>query len=350
MFVVPETHDMVSQLFSPSQPKNLSDLLVVFILVLHIITVYLLPPSLRIPMIGVTFLFWRACYNAGIGYLLHLQSDDRRLVSWAKRWRLFVDPKTSDNPHPWLYTLIKREMETKIPEDYKFEDSPIEYNTWLVFRRVVDLILMCDFTSYCLFAIACGGTPDGEGLFMTIMRWGTGLILFFFNLWVKLDAHRVVKDYAWYWGDFFYLIDQELTFDGVFEMAPHPMYSIGYAGYYGISLMAASYRVLAISIIAHAAQFAFLYWVENPHIEKTYNTPPPRRLLAETFESDMQDRQSPEQGEYLFAPQFYRFAALHEILRHSSRRGMPFQPTHYSFDPSFDTEKGPKEGGLTPKL
>lgn len=76
--------------------------------------------------------------------------------------------------------------------------------------------------------------------------------------------------------DFFYLIEQELTFDGVFEMAPHPMYSIGYAGYYGISMMAASYDVLFISILAHAAQFAFLAIVENPHIEKTYNPPPPR--------------------------------------------------------------------------
>src|ERR1051326_2745155 len=76
------------------------------------------------------------------------------------------------------------------------------------------------------------------------------------------------------WGDFFFLIDQSLTFDGVFEMAPHPMYSVGYAGYYGISLMAASYKVLFISILAHAAQFAFLVFVENPHIEKTYNSPP----------------------------------------------------------------------------
>ena len=305
---------MVSQLFSPSQPKNLSDFLVVVILLLHVVTVYYMPPSLRIPMIGITFLFWRACYNAGIGYLLHLQSEDRRLVSWAKRWRLFVNPKRGNNPRPWLYNLIKREMETKIPEDYNFEDAPIEYNTWLVFRRVVDLILMCDFTSYCLFAIACGGTPSGESLFMTIMRWSTGLLLFFFNLWVKLDAHRVVKDYAWYWGDFFYLIDQELTFDGVFEMAPHPMYSIGYAGYYGISLMAASYRVLAISIIAHAAQFAFLFWVENPHIDRTYNAPPPRRQRAETLESDMQDTHSLEPGRVDMAPPLDSTSSVHKLI------------------------------------
>ena len=202
-------------------------------------------------------------------------------MTWAKKLRLFVNPKTGENPHPALYNFIKREMETKIPRDYKFDDAPVEYNTWLVFRRIVDLILMCDFVSYCLFATACGGTPAGEGIFMTAFRWVAGWSLVGFNLWVKLDAHRVVKDYAWYWGDFFYLIDQELTFDGVFEMAPHPMYSVGYAGYYGISLMAASYNVLFISIVAHAAQFAFLVWVENPHIDKTYNAPLPRKRMME---------------------------------------------------------------------
>lgn len=64
------------------------------------------------------------------------------------------------------------------------------------------------------------------------------------------------------------------------------MYSIGYAGYYGISLMAASYDVLFISILAHAAQFAFLAVVENPHIEKTYNPPPPR-MRAESMKSEI---------------------------------------------------------------
>ncbi|KAB8297767.1 hypothetical protein EYC80_001568 [Monilinia laxa] len=286
IFTVPQTHDMVSQLLDPRQPKNLSDLLVLIILALHMLALYALPSSLKRPIFAVLFLFWRGCYNVGIGYLLHIQSHHRRIVAWAKRWNLFENPNTGKNPRPWLYNLIQTELETKIPQDYKFEEAPIEYNTWLVFRRVVDLILMCDFTSYCLFAIACGGAPAEENLAMSVLRWGAGIILVLFNLWVKLDAHRVVKDYAWYWGDFFYLIDQELTFDGVFEMAPHPMYSVGYAGYYGISMMAASYSVLAISIIAHAAQFAFLLVVENPHIDKTYNAPPPRKHQENSSPSD----------------------------------------------------------------
>ena len=272
---------MVSQLLSPSQPKNLSDVLVLTILCLHGLTFVILPSTWRVSWFAATFLLWRSCYNVGIGYLLHIQSNHRRLVTWAKRFKIFENPREGGNSHPKTYRLIKRELETKIPKDYKFEEAPIEYNTWLLFRRLVDLILMCDFVSYCLFAAACGYRPVDESVALTIMRWTTGWVLVGFNLWVKLDAHRVVKDYAWYWGDFFYLIDQELTFDGVFEMAPHPMYSVGYAGYYGISLMTASYNVLFISIVAHAAQFAFLVWVENPHIEKTYNSPPLRKQVLD---------------------------------------------------------------------
>ncbi|OJJ37517.1 hypothetical protein ASPWEDRAFT_26893 [Aspergillus wentii DTO 134E9] len=281
VFTVPQTHDMVSQLLSPSEPKNLSDVLVIAILGFHILLVWQLPAGVKIPVFAVIYLFWRACYNAGIGWLLHNQSHHKTLIRWAEKTKVFVNPATGENPYPQLYNLFKRELETKIPADYSFDEAPIEYNTWLVFRRVVDLILMCDFTSYCLFAIACSHHPIDESAIMTTLRWSAGIVLVLFNLWVKLDAHRVVKDYAWYWGDFFYLIDQELTFDGVFEMAPHPMYSVGYAGYYGISLMAASYKVLFISIIAHAAQFAFLVLVENPHIDKTYNPPPPRKRTME---------------------------------------------------------------------
>ncbi|CAI4216882.1 unnamed protein product [Parascedosporium putredinis] len=280
VFTVPATHDMVSQLLDPREPKNITDVAVILILAFHIFLAYSLPPGFKRPIFALIFMFWRASYNIGIGYLLNVQSKHRRIVTWARRWRLFEAPSSGNQPRPWLYNLLKREFETKIPEDYEFDKAPLEYNTWLLFRRVVDLILMCDFVSYCLFAIVCSSPPAGESLGIYLTRWGLGIGLVGFNLWVKLDAHRVVKDYAWYWGDFFYLIDQELTFDGVFEMAPHPMYSIGYAGYYGISMMAASYDVLFISIVAHVAQFVFLVLVENPHIEKTYNPRSPKEDLV----------------------------------------------------------------------
>ena len=39
-------------------------------------------------------------------------------------------------------------------------------------------------------------------------------------MYISFDNGELILD----WGDFFFLVDQSLTFDGVFEMAPHPMY------------------------------------------------------------------------------------------------------------------------------
>ena len=79
------------------------------------------------------------------------------------------------------------------------------------------------------------------------------------------------------------------------------MYSIGYAGYYGIALMMASYKVLAISIIAHAAQFAFLSIVEEPHINRLYNPPPPRRTRHNSGDLAMEDRPKTSQSDVAFS-------------------------------------------------
>ncbi|KAI1436096.1 phosphatidylethanolamine N-methyltransferase [Xylaria sp. CBS 124048] len=279
VFVVPVTRDRIPQMLDPRKPKNVGDIIVLAVLAVHILALYELPSAQRKYVFAVACLFWRAAYNLGIGILLRWQSNDNTLVAWARKWQLFESPRTGKNPRPWLYNWLKRETETEIYSEFDFDNVPIEYNTWLVFRRFVDLVLLCDFVSFSLFTIACARIPEDEALLMTIVRWVTGLLAVVFNCWVKLDALRVVKDYAWYWGDFFFVVDQKLTFDGVFEMAPHPMYSIGYTWYYGFSIMAGSHAVFFISILAHACQFAFLVLVENPHIEKTYNPPAPRQQV-----------------------------------------------------------------------
>ncbi|KAI8087545.1 phospholipid methyltransferase-domain-containing protein [Thamnidium elegans] len=288
VFRVPLTREMVSNLLNPKQKKGVFDWITLGTMAIEIGLFFVLPVWAKQILFLFIFFFWRLAYNAGLGYLLKFQSDSRGLVRLAKKYQIF-DRKANPTAYHWL----QHQLSIKMGDDYDFATAPIEYNTWMLYRQLVDLILMNDFTTYICFALSWFNTSPQSSIFLgDTLRWCGGLFLVAFNIWVKIDAQRVVKDFAWYWGDFFFLIEQSLTFDGVFEMAPHPMYSIGYFGYYGISLMCASYTVLIASIAAHALQFAFLILVETPHIDKIYNPPATIKrqpVTASTEDSDTID-------------------------------------------------------------
>ncbi|BGP19913.1 hypothetical protein JCM10213_008612 [Rhodosporidiobolus nylandii] len=267
VFQIPKTHNMVSSLFDPRFPKSNIDLLTLFLLGSQIILFLTLPRTLGRWFFGLYFAFWRLAYDAGLGHVLKQQSETRWIVKTvAKNGWFDLDRK------PAVARWVRNELGKKMGKDYNFEAVPLEFNVWILFRHSVDVILLNDFLSYVLFSLSFFrlAGPPGHSFLFHLLRWTGGIVLLLFNLWVKTDAHRIVKDYAWYWGDCFWTSLESLVFDGVFELAPHPMYSVGYAGYYGLSLIVASPTVLFVSLAAHAAQFGFLVYFETPHIERTY--------------------------------------------------------------------------------
>ncbi|KAK5575043.1 hypothetical protein RB653_010298 [Dictyostelium firmibasis] len=206
------------------------------------------------------FIFWRFMYNIGLGLLLRYQSNTNFITKFVKTW---------SNPSHSLYPHLKQFCTSGMGSDYDFDNTPAEYNAWLAFRHVVDIVLANDLVTYVVFALAYYEIPKDVG-FLIIPIYLLGIFLCAFTFWAKTDAYRVVKDFAWYWGDFFFLVDQKLTFDRVFSISPHPMYTIGYTFYYGASLITQSYTVLYVSLFAHFCQLIFLVLVEDPHIQKTY--------------------------------------------------------------------------------
>ncbi|QRW02367.1 methylene-fatty-acyl-phospholipid synthase [Ceratobasidium sp. AG-Ba] len=281
LFRIPTTQDVLTSLFHPLHPKSHLDLVNLGLLGGQILVFLALPRYISQFLFVIYFAFWRLAYDVGLGWVLTKQSKRRWIVREVQA-RGWLDPAR----RPAVYNWIRNELKNKMGGDYSFEDLPVEYNTWLLFRQVVDIILINDFLSYCMFAFSVFRVPDGLSTVTHFIRWMAGFALIAFNLWVKTEAHHVVKDYGWYWGDVFFergrlvpggTFDTSLVFDGVFEMAPHPMYSVGYAGYYGLSLIAGSYSLFFVSLWAHAMQFGFLVWFENPHIERAYGQ---KQLIA----------------------------------------------------------------------
>ncbi|KAJ3867808.1 phospholipid methyltransferase-domain-containing protein [Lentinula novae-zelandiae] len=263
VFRVPTTHDVLT-LFNPAYPKSHFDILSLTLLGSQIVLYFIFPRHISQIFFFLYFAFWRAAYDAGLGWVLTKQSKRKWIEKQVQKFG-WMDEKRCPEVRNW----VRAQLAGKMGKDYSFDELPMEYNTWLLFRQAVDIILLNDFVAYCMFAFASFRVPEGLSNFVHVMRWIGGLALIGFNLWVKTEAHAVVKDYGWYWGDCFFQRGA-LVFDGVFELAPHPMYSVGYAGYYGLSLISGSYGVLFVSLAAHAAQFAFLVLFENPHIERLY--------------------------------------------------------------------------------
>lgn len=323
---MPTTHDVLT-LFHPAHPKSHLDILSLTLLGLQLVLFYFLPRGASKGFFLFYFAFWRIAYDAGLGWVLTKQSKKKWIVKEVQRLG-WLDEKRKPAMRRW----IKAQLAGKMGKDYFFDVRAVQVKPFRVdpyfmlqglARRIQCVVVVqatrrCDLAqvscltilntmlihrfisvifwhTVCLRLHVSGSLKGFQSQFIfygvsyfrsmhdtvsMLPSWIGGISLIIFNLWVKTEAHNVVKDYGWYWGDCFFQRGA-LIFDGVFELAPHPMYSVGmllsylfrpveannhlgYAGYYGLSLIVGSYPVLFVSLTAHAAQFAFLLFFENP--------------------------------------------------------------------------------------
>eukprot|EP00516_Mucochytrium_quahogii_P008031 CAMPEP_0203746928 /NCGR_PEP_ID=MMETSP0098-20131031/2212_1 /ASSEMBLY_ACC=CAM_ASM_000208 /TAXON_ID=96639 /ORGANISM=" , Strain NY0313808BC1" /LENGTH=908 /DNA_ID=CAMNT_0050635181 /DNA_START=157 /DNA_END=2883 /DNA_ORIENTATION=- len=217
--------------------------------------------------------FWRLCYNLGVGVLLKRQSSDFAITLFVDRMR--QRPFSSTNRCLDIALSGTMVGGRSVLNDHTL---PSSYPAWILFRSIVNLVESNDVVAFTLMAYQFGYEERQVPLLSfpnkLIYRVAdlVGLLLICLSLYSKMAARRTAGDYGWYWGDFFFLRTGNfiLSFDGVFELFPHPMYTVGYGWTYGCAILARSFTVLACAMAFHFSQMLFLIFVEAPHVERLY--------------------------------------------------------------------------------
>jgi phosphatidylethanolamine N-methyltransferase len=116
VFRVPTTHDVLTALFHPSYPKSHIDIINLGLLAFQLILFYTLPRTPRRVFFFLYFAFWRAAYDAGLGYVLTKQSKRRWIVRTVQRlgW-------LDEDSRPEVRAWIRRQLVGKMGKDYSFD-------------------------------------------------------------------------------------------------------------------------------------------------------------------------------------------------------------------------------------
>lgn len=116
MFRVPTTHDVLTALFHPKYPKSHFDLLNLGLLGLQLVLFFVLPRSISRPFFLFYFAFWRAAYDAGLGWVLTKQSKKKWIVREVQRLGWFDEKRK-----PAVRNWIRAQLVGKMGKDYSFD-------------------------------------------------------------------------------------------------------------------------------------------------------------------------------------------------------------------------------------
>jgi phosphatidylethanolamine N-methyltransferase len=119
VFRVPTTHDVITALFHPYYPKSHIDILNLGLLAFQLFLFYSLPSTPRKLFFFLYFTFWRAAYDAGLGYFLTKQSKRRWIVRAVHKLG-WLDQER----RPLVRAWIRKQLVGKMGKDYSFDVRP----------------------------------------------------------------------------------------------------------------------------------------------------------------------------------------------------------------------------------
>ena len=99
-------------------PKSHLDLVNLALLGLQLVLFGALPNHIAKPFFLFYFVFWRAAYNAGLGWVLTKQSKKKWIVREVQR-RAWLDEEKRPRFRAW----IKNQLQGRMGKDYSFDVS-----------------------------------------------------------------------------------------------------------------------------------------------------------------------------------------------------------------------------------
>ena len=236
---------------------------------------FLFVPAVPKIVFLVLFLCWRCAYNLGLGWLLSAQSKKNRIVKYCIKHGFGNEFK---NERSFLVRLLIKHVQTKLEPDFTykvcyfsithFKNEPnissinqirmfllnsyhglcfeglLIWYCWMTLHHTFYLhvhtlygLKLYPYSIFCVglvvlswFLLTCGWR-----WMRIVSQWPLFTHSFFLRCCERFCMVYVLlfnRNDNLDWGDFFFLVDASLTFDGVFELAPHPMYStISYWSY-----------------------------------------------------------------------------------------------------------------------
>jgi phosphatidylethanolamine N-methyltransferase len=141
--------------------------------------------------IGI-FFFWRLSYDLGLGLILRGQSEHKTFMKFYLRH--YGDGSS------WKAKLLDHLAIRQLPSDVRartpITSYPQVFRAWLVYKNLVNIILVNDGLTYLLLGLKCFHFPPTEGFTLWVMlQYFVGICLALFNWWAKVDAHRCIGEY-----------------------------------------------------------------------------------------------------------------------------------------------------------